>query len=114
MERPDFGGQDRHQRQIAIDKPGDRPVGQPQRLKRIIHQADIVVEHELELKPTRTGENIIGNIMSVRRGALAPCGLVDQKRQSQPQKHFQIECDGQKNTVRRKAAQNTQSLRMRS
>ena len=49
----------------------------------------------LNWKPTRIGENIIGNIMMVRSSALAAGGLVDQQREAEAEQHFEIERDGQ-------------------
>jgi hypothetical protein len=48
----------------------------------------------LNWKPTRIGENIIGNIMMRAQRALAPGDPVDQQRQPEPEHHLEVERDG--------------------
>ena len=49
----------------------------------------------LNWKPTRIGENIIGNIISVRSSALAARRLLDQQRKPEAEQHLEVERDGE-------------------
>ena len=49
----------------------------------------------LNWKPTRIGENIIGNIIKVRSSRWPRDAFSTKQRQPEPEQHFQVERDGE-------------------
>ncbi len=70
-------------------------VGQAERLQRVVHQADIVVEHELELEADEDRREHHREHHQGAQHALAARRLVDQQRQAEAEQHFEIERDGE-------------------
>ena len=93
--RPDLGDQDGDEGEVAVDQPGDRAVGEAERLQRVVHQADIVVEHELELEADQDRREHHREHHERAQHALAARRLLDQQRQAEAEQHFEVERDGQ-------------------
>ncbi len=74
---------------------GMAAVGQAQRLQRIVHQADIVVEHEFELEADQDRREHHRKHHQRAQDALSPRRLFDQHRKTESEQHFQIERDRQ-------------------
>ena len=81
--------------EMALDQPGDRAVGQAERLQRVVHQADIVVEHELELEADEDRREHHREHHHRAQHALAARRLLDQQGQAETEQHFEVERDGQ-------------------
>ena len=70
-------------------------LGDAERLQGIVHQADIVVEHELELEADEDRREHHRKHHDRAQDALAARRLLDQQRQAEAEQHFEIERDRQ-------------------
>ena len=66
-----------------------------ERLQGVVHQADIVVEHELELEADEDRREHHREHHQRAQDALAARRLLDQHGQAEAEQHFEIERDGQ-------------------
>jgi hypothetical protein len=80
----------------------------PERLQGIVDEADIVVEHELELEADEHRRKHHRKHHQRAQHALATRRLVDQQREPEAEQHFGIQRDRQNSTVRPKATQKSQ------
>src|ERR1700722_2652531 len=62
----------------------------------LLTRPTLSLNRNLNWKPTRIGENIIGNIIIRAQQTLAARRLFDQQSQAKAKQHFQIERNGQK------------------
>ena len=80
----------------AIDQPRDRRrCVMPSDCSALFTRPILSLNMNLNWKPTRIGENIIGNIMMRAQDALAARRLLDQQREAEAKQHFEIERDGE-------------------
>lgn len=93
--RPDFGDQDRGEGERAVDQPRDRLVRQAERLQRVVHEADIVVEHELELEADEDRREHHGEHHDGAEQPLSARRLLHQHGKAEAEQHFHVERDGE-------------------
>ena len=80
---------------VAIDQPGNRRLGDAERLQRVVDQPDIVVEQELELEADEDRREHHRKHHQRAQEALAARRPLDQQREAEAEQHFEIERDRQ-------------------
>ena len=70
----------------------DRRFGDPERLRRVVDPSPTLsLNRNLNWKPTRIGENIIGNIIQRAQKPLSARDPFDEQRQAEAEQHLEIE-----------------------
>ena len=90
---PYLGEQDREHGEIPVDQPWYRAVAETQRMQRIVQDADVVVENELELVADEDRRKHHRKHHDRPERPLAPRNPVDQQGDAQPEQEFEIESD---------------------